>query len=540
VGSIGPAQFAVAQSPNRIISRADLMRSELHEKIFKVGVILFVFVFSVFAGKMMGNGRFGVVIALLAAVLAVVVVGALKERIWVLIPCLWLLDGQVPISGYPLGVRDFVVLFVAAAAASLMAFKIMNAKAEIRWIDALVIANLVYLVTLFIRNPTGLEFLGSEIVGGRPYFNVFIAFLAYFVIGRVRLTESLAKLIPACIMISLCLVGALNLISEFFPGAGDFLIQFYSGIDFLFLDSSDSDSDGENNRRMWVLNIGRYGVLYLCAYAVPIRIITLAQPFKFLLLGLCFYLILSTGFRNILLWAVFAFLVSSYFQSGFVGSLKIALLGSIVVAVVILGHDTLYKLPFSIQRSLSFVPGVKWDSSAVQDAEGSIDWRIEIWKDVFFSDRYIRDRTFGDGFGFTRYEYEYAQAIRSQRVRSTADTRTIAAMTGDYHSGPLTTLKTAGYLGGTLFLLTMFAASYFAATVIRRARGGPFYAVALFVGIPIVFEPAFYIFIFGKFENALPSVLFGVAMLRVIERSLAPVSLPQPTEVHAKFRPLSV
>lgn len=499
------------------------MRSELHQRILKIGIFLFVFVFSVFSGKMMGSGRFGLVIAIMVAVLAVVLVGFLKERVWVLIPSLWLLEGKIPISGYPLGVRDIVVLFVTVAVATLAAFKIVNAKAEIRWIDSLILANLVYLSTLFIRNPTGLEFLGSETVGGRPYFNVAIAFLASLVISRVRLTVSLANLIPRILLWTVGLVGFMNLVAEFSPGTGDFLAQFYAGIDASFLDSSDSGS-GEDARRFWVLEIGKYGVLFLCCYYVPLRLVTLRHPVILLFLFACFWLILSTGFRNILVWAVCIFFVSSFFQSGFGGTFKIGLVGVISVTLLVLGHDTLYRLPFSVQRALSFVPGVNWDTNALDDAEGSIDWRIEIWKDVFFTDRYIRDRVFGDGFGFTRHEYAYTQAIRGQRIRTNADTRLMAAMTGDYHSGPLTTLKVAGYIGGSLFFLTMIGAAYYGCVVIRKASRGPFSAVALFFAVPIVFEPLFFVLIFGKFETAYPSLIFGVAMLRVIERSLVPAS----------------
>lgn len=495
------------------------MNSKLQETIVKIGTLVLVVLFSLFVGKMMGGGRVGPIVAIVFAVIGLILISTLKERIWIAIPGLWLLQHQIPIVGIPLAARDFVVLYVAFGIALMSVFKVINSKLEFRWIDVLVSINIFYVVVLFIRNPAGVEFLGSEVVGGRGYFNIGIAACAYIVIGRVKFSEELARWGPRLVIIAAGFIAMLNIISDLSFGAGDFLSQFYAGIDLSMLESGGGPQD-ERGRKTWLLDIGRYGVLYLCVMNKPSELVRLTNPFRFLLLILLFTAILATGFRNIFFWAAMVFLISGWFHSGLMTPVKIVSSGLVFITALALGHGTLYNLPHPYQRTLSFIPGIQWDMNAIYDAEESTNWRIEIWKDVFFSDRYIRDRIFGDGIGFLRHEYNIVQAIRVQRNVSTEDSQTMAAMMGEYHSGPLSTLKIAGYVGGTLFLVSLFSAAIYTVRVIKRSRKTRFFGAALFFGVPIVFEPIFFIAIFGKYELALPSLILGVAVMRAMERTL--------------------
>jgi hypothetical protein len=55
---------------------------------------------------------------------------------------------------------------------------------------------------------------------------------------------------------------------------------------------------------------------------------------------------------------------------------------------------------------------------------------------------------------------------------------------------------------------------------ILRCRGTEWLPLALFVGIPIVWGPVFFIFIFGDFKTGAASFLLALSMIRLLENNL--------------------
>ena len=55
---------------------------------------------------------------------------------------------------------------------------------------------------------------------------------------------------------------------------------------------------------------------------------------------------------------------------------------------------------------------------------------------------------------------------------------------------------------------------------IKRSRGTIWFPLTLLVGIPIIWTPFFFVFIFGDFGPALSTFLIGAAMVRLLENNL--------------------
>ena len=144
-------------------------------------------------GKLSGAGRFGTIFVAFLAFTFLGLLLTLREHIWILIPATWEFGGRViEIKGNP-AVRDLAVLMVFAGVFALSAFKILRRKPSYRAIDFWVFVVLAYLFTVFLRNPTGGDALGSERVCGRPYLNIFTAWLGFLVLARVSLPVRLAQ-----------------------------------------------------------------------------------------------------------------------------------------------------------------------------------------------------------------------------------------------------------------------------------------------------------------------------------------------------------
>ncbi len=92
------------------------------------------------------------------------------------------------------------------------------------------------------------------------------------------------------------------------------------------------------------------------------------------------------------MFAVFeVFILGSYFRRGMPEVLRAAVLGGGVLSLLILVQGNIINLPFAAQRTLSFLPG-KWDYAAKSEAQGSTEWRVEMWKAMLTGNKYIENK----------------------------------------------------------------------------------------------------------------------------------------------------
>jgi hypothetical protein len=72
---------------------------------------------------------------------------------------------------------------------------------------------------------------------------------------------------------------------------------------------------------------------------------------------------------------------------------------------------------------------------------------------------------------------------------------------------------------GLVFYLTLLVvAAVYAWKLIRRCQGTDYFPLALFVGIPAIYEPLQYTLIFGGFDSGFPTTLFACGMLKLISK----------------------
>ena len=94
-------------------------------------------------------------------------------------------------------------------------------------------------------------------------------------------------------------------------------------------------------------------------------------------------------------------------------------------------------------------------------------------------------------------------------------------LAGNYHSGPVSAIRYAGYVGLVLYYIFIIAMAVYAKRLIRSCWKTPFFVPALFFCIPVFFHPFFFTFIFGGYAPDLVDSIFAFGCLKMIERSLA-------------------
>jgi hypothetical protein len=91
-------------------------------------------------------------------------------------------------------------------------------------------------------------------------------------------------------------------------------------------------------------------------------------------------------------------------------------------------------------------------------------------------------------------------------------------ITGTFHSGPLSTIKYIGVVGLALYYPLMCYMALLAWRICIQARGTKAFTLALFVGIPIIYEPFNFVVIFGGLDSNYSQLLFWAGCLNMTKR----------------------
>jgi O-antigen ligase len=112
------------------------------------------------------------------------------------------------------------------------------------------------------------------------------------------------------------------------------------------------------------------------------------------------------------------------------------------------------RLPWVVQRTISFLPA-KVDPIARESAEGSTEWRLEIWKQALPQvPKYL---LIGKGYSMDPNELYLAD----QSGRQLSGDHEAILLNGDYHSGPLSVIIPLGIFGTIGFISFLIASGVF-------------------------------------------------------------------------------
>jgi hypothetical protein len=491
--------------------------------IKKLGTFVIIglgIIFAFLAGNYVADEDYGALFAVIGGVAAASIFFGLGRRLYLLIPICWGLTGKIGVLPIPFSIAQLVIIASSAYFMADIIFQKKTEKAPFEMIDLWIWINLLYIVTVFFRNPVGFAFLGSgERVGGKPYVDVVLATIAYLILCRVRITPEYARKLPLWILAVAAFTSFAGAVGLFAPEVGIILGRLYSAfMPDVYI--NDSFIKAGETRFTFFQILGSKLVLYVVAQTNPLSLIHFRH-----LGSLCLYLsglamIFLSGFRNAIISSMLYTTLSVFLRDRFLGAVKIAFTVIVLLCGAILLSFTNINLPLTAQRALCFLPG-NWDAQAVADAKDSSDWRFELWEIALTSERYIHNKIFGDGFGFLRSDYERARLIESgvTKLMEGEARQELFLLDGDFHSGPVSTIRFVGYLGLALFQPLLFLVAVLGYRLIRDGIGTPFQYCNFFIGLPIIILPFFSIFIFGDYRSDLVAILFGAGMIKMLSAS---------------------
>lgn len=479
-------------------------------------------VLAVFIGNAVGSSDMRIVAGIIALIPVVVIFVKLKTNIWVLLPIGWYLTGRLPWLPLPFTVRDLCFMAVIFFFTLFFATRALPWKRRLTTLDYLIYINLAYLVTVYVRNPAGFWALQTSMVGGRPYFEIALAFGAYVILSRAQISDFIARIFPLFFVIPAWFVAIIDLVARFIPQTALPLAMIYSGTSASGVTGAVQQEAKVGETRFGGMQwAGWSAMLALCARYNPITLISPLYPFRALLFGVAIGAILLSGFRSLILFAMMAFLLSSLLR-GNLKDLWIAGAGMVLgLLTLIVVQGSLVQLPASMQRAMSWLPG-DWDDSIVQEANWSSQWRFEMWGWAWNDDRILRDKTWGQGFGLSLDDMSLIAASMmagqgGQSLLGGSD-RESFLITGSFHNGPLSTIKYIGVVGLMLYFPLMCYMGVFAWRLCIKARATKAFTLTLFVGIPIIYEPFNFVVIFGGLDGNYPQLLFWAGLLNMTKR----------------------
>ena len=149
------------------------------------------------------------------------------------------------------------------------------------------------------------------------------------------------------------------------------------------------------------------------------------------------------------------------------------------------------RLPNTFQRALSFLP-VNIDPVVRAEAQGSLDWRIEMWKALL--PQVPPHLLLGKGYAISQEDYQLMGTDTAFHSIDPAEQG--LALSGDYHSGPLSVILPFGIWGAIAFLWFLIAGVW--ALHHNRLYGDPaLQTVNTFLFTAFLAKIISFIFIFG-------------------------------------------
>ncbi|MEI6070651.1 MAG: hypothetical protein WCS31_02580 [Verrucomicrobiae bacterium] len=487
--------------------------------IFLGLVTFFALICALFLGMFVAQGKFrdlGLIIVVVGLFSMCLI---LRANIWMIIPLCSGITGTIGFLPGNITISEIAILVAFGLSVVLSAMKAIPSLPHWNFYDKLLFVNLAYLVTVYARNPAGVLMFQTEIIGGRPYFAAFIAFLAYWVLQHVTLTSKQATLIPVLTCVGTFGSSLLSMVCAIFPNIAYKIYPIYTGVPLPGVRDSMDVTPGSDDRKTYLKGYAETIGPAMVAFRDPVRLLLFLSPFVSIIYYSAIIAALLSGFRSVVASLVVMTAISVYFRSGLGGVLRIALVVLAALMILIICQSAGFELPLPAQRSLSFLPG-PWDQRVAADAQGSSDWRFEMWKQALAGDRYIRNKLLGDGFGFRAVDLQGFESMGGMQDTSPEQLQDYFLVVGAYHSGPVSAIRFVGVVGLLLMTIFMVACANYAWKLVVRSKRTPFFAMALFVCSPVIYWPISYWLIYGAADSAYAGFLINLGLLNLLSRSL--------------------
>ena len=306
------------------------------------------------------------------------------------------------------------------------------------------------LFTAEMTGGIGLKTLGGDVGGGKKYVALFIGIGTFFALTSRKIPKEKRNLYVALFFLS----GAPAFISDLFP----VLPSPLNSINLLFPPSASTADSGFGTS---ILRLGAFGSTaavianFMMAKFGLRGIFSNQHPGRFLLFCMVMMLTMMGGFRSVLIsYAMVIFML--FFIEGLHRTKMLLVFGLGGILCFSLLVPFANKLPNSFQRSLSFIPMINVDPAAKLDADGSKEWREQMWADTW--PKVPQYLLLGKGYALHAEDFALMGGGEFVGLGANLDaSQQGLAISMDYHNGPLSTLMPFGIWGAISYLWVTLA-----------------------------------------------------------------------------------
>lgn len=418
---------------------------------------------------------------IIVALLGVVCMLWMGTRSWMLIFLLPPLIELLPLPGALAAVpKDFY------AAGLVLAYWLLMwgmRYTKVRWrslwgMDVAILLLTIVMVASYIRRPVSIEFLGMEWdnIGGAEYVHFLFALVYYLALSCIPInSKQLGRVINVSVALKL---GATFIL----------LVMFLTGFRG---NAAATESALSSGGRVWGFHA--YGSPFCIAIFsyFSLRSI-LVNPILLISAVSSFVPVLLAGSRNYAGLLGLNIIVLLLMKREALLSVITGVMAYAMLMVLSLGGG-LNDMPLGVQRICAMLPGIQTSAAAVQDGQGTWDWREQLWE-LAWDKRagYIQNYIFGDGYGQSRDATvrRHRSLIRGEYVYG-MDLDEFA-VNGIWHHGVIAAIHRVGYVGLSIFVVLIALGVFYVFRVCHAWRGTPLFKPLLFyVSSFAVFPPRF-------------------------------------------------
>lgn len=466
---------------------------------------------------------------------------ALGRNVWLLLPAALALDGTInALPGSP-PAWAFATAITGTMFIIRFAMRRPDFSVKLDWIDVAILIHGVVIAQAYARNPTGLLIMGGETAGGKAYFLFICAFIGYFCIAVVKPRESTVRWVVILMIVVSIGDGLISTISDWSSRFAALVLPIYSNVNFETANSGNAGFELDSFRGgggFFVL--GQAMVLPCFCLARPLQCLNPLKPWLLGIVATGCLMVLLSGFRSGVGYLAVVFVVSALVRRKPIDAVVVCLVGAMMMLAIVMSGK-LRSLPFGVQRVLSVLP-VEVSAAARADAENSTEWRVEMWKLALSSDRYIKDKVLGDGFGFSAVEMKARLDAAQGYSEEMSNVQDQMLAQGSYHGFHVETIRFTGVVGLLSAIFVMAVCYKRGMQIIKHYRYKPLFPYVAFICIPVVIYPFWSLLVFGSYRVEFPQFIMTAGLLKWLDKlrlseMKAPVVAAQAVEPLPAGRP---
>jgi hypothetical protein len=335
-------------------------------------------------GIAMGEGDFFTTYLVLIGLAVAAVMVMLGQYYWLFIPLAHLTDlPTIPIKNRAIELPELT----AAVCTAVFIIRYFLRKQSFTLFRAVHIPVLLYAgwtAFIYFRDPVGLSEMGSAEGGGRNYAKIAMALAIFVVIANQKIGERECRWLVFIILFGSIIGTAKEIILFFRPVTPTVMIV---------------DPESFYSWHQSLANIPLVATILIFARYPAREIFSLRNMWMFPLFALCIVIILLSGKRSaVAVLPIFA-ITAAIARREWSFLVLWTSLALILGTVIVVGHGSLFRLPLTAQRAVSWLPG-KWDIE-LQSYEGGNDEYRRMLR-ILAAEKIKLDPWIGTGFKMDR------------------------------------------------------------------------------------------------------------------------------------------